>query len=57
MRSVKPEAKTSLGRFRCRWKDSVKIDLKETGMDVVTSIHLALDGGGGGGSRVNGSEL
>jgi hypothetical protein len=27
----KPEGKTPLGRPKCRWEDTVKIDLKEIG--------------------------
>jgi hypothetical protein len=28
---VKPEGKIQLGRPRCRWVDSIKIDLREIG--------------------------
>jgi hypothetical protein len=27
----KPEGKRPLGRFRCRWGDNIKMDLKEMG--------------------------
>jgi hypothetical protein len=27
----KPEVKTPLGRFRCRWEDNIRIDLTEIG--------------------------
>jgi hypothetical protein len=29
----KPEGKTPLGRSRCRWVDTIKIDLREIGWD------------------------
>jgi hypothetical protein len=31
----KPEGKRQLGRPRCRWIDSIKMDLLEIGLDVV----------------------
>jgi hypothetical protein len=31
----KPEGKRPLGRPRRRWVDNIKIDLRETGWDVV----------------------
>jgi hypothetical protein len=37
----KLERKGPLGRPRRRWKDNIKINLKELGLDVVNLIHLA----------------
>jgi hypothetical protein len=37
----KPGGKSPLGRPRCRWKDTVKMDLKKTGWQCVDWIHLA----------------
>jgi hypothetical protein len=34
---VKPEAKRSLGRPRCRWEDSVWMDLREIGWECMDS--------------------
>jgi hypothetical protein len=40
----KPEGKRPLGRPRCRWKNGVKRDLRETGWgEGVEWIHLAQD--------------
>jgi hypothetical protein len=39
----KREFKRKLGRPRRRWKDTVRIDLRETGWEVVVWIHLAQD--------------
>jgi hypothetical protein len=39
----KPEAKTPLGRPRCRWVDSIKVDLREIGWDGRDWIDLAQD--------------
>jgi hypothetical protein len=39
----KPEGKTPLGRPRCRWVDSIKIDLREIGWDGVDWIDMAQD--------------
>ena len=39
----KHEEKTSLGRHRHRWEDSIKMDLKETGYQAAEKIHLAPD--------------
>jgi hypothetical protein len=39
----KPERKRPLGRPRRRWKDNIKMDLLETGLNVVDWIHLAQD--------------
>jgi hypothetical protein len=38
-----PEGKRPLGRPRRRWDDNVKIDVNETGYEVVVWIHLAQD--------------
>jgi hypothetical protein len=37
----KPEGKRPLGRSRRRWMDNIKIDLLETGLNVVNWIGLA----------------
>jgi hypothetical protein len=39
----KPEGKRPLGRSRRRWMDNIKMDLLETGLNVVDSIGLAQD--------------
>jgi hypothetical protein len=39
----KPEGKRPLGRLRHRWMDNIKMDLLETGLNVVDWIHLAHD--------------
>jgi hypothetical protein len=39
----KPEGKRPLGRLRHRWKDNIKMDLRETGIDGVNWIQLAQD--------------
>jgi hypothetical protein len=39
----KSEGKRPFGRSRYRWKDDIKICLKEICCDVVDCIHLALD--------------
>jgi hypothetical protein len=39
----KPEGKRPLGRPRRRWRDSIKIDLLEIGLNVVDWIGLAQD--------------
>jgi hypothetical protein len=39
----KPEGKKALGRPRHRWKDIVKMDLGEIGLEGVDCIHLAQD--------------
>jgi hypothetical protein len=38
-----PAQKTPLGRPRCRWKDSIKMDLREISWGDVKWIHLAKD--------------
>jgi hypothetical protein len=40
----KPEGKRPHGRRRCRWVDSIKIDLREIGWDGMDWIDLAQDG-------------
>lgn len=37
-----------LGRPTCRWKDSIKMDLREIGLEDVNSISLTKDRAGGG---------
>jgi hypothetical protein len=39
----KPEGKRPLGRPRCRWVDSIIIDLREIGWDGVDWIEVAQD--------------
>jgi hypothetical protein len=39
----KPEGKRPLGRPRCRWIDNIKMDLLESGLNVVDWIGLAHD--------------
>ncbi|PNF39650.1 hypothetical protein B7P43_G05637 [Cryptotermes secundus] len=39
----KPEGKRPLGRSRRKWVDSIKMDLRETGWDVMAWIDLAQD--------------
>jgi hypothetical protein len=39
----KPEGRRPLGRPRCRWKDGVRIDLREIGLGGVDWIRLAQD--------------
>jgi hypothetical protein len=41
----RPEGRRPLGRHRHRWKDNIKLDLKEIMIDVVTWIQLAQNGG------------
>jgi hypothetical protein len=40
---VKSEGKRPLGRPRCRWVDTIKIDLREMGLDGMDWIDLAQD--------------
>jgi hypothetical protein len=37
----KPEVKRPFGRHRRRWKNSIRIDLRELGWEVVDWIHLS----------------
>jgi hypothetical protein len=39
----RPEDKRPLGRPRRRWEDNIKLDLRETGIDVAKWIQLAQD--------------
>jgi hypothetical protein len=39
----KPEGRRPLGRPRRRWKDNIKMDLKEVGWGVMDLIDLAED--------------
>jgi hypothetical protein len=39
----KPEGKRPLGRTRCRWKDNIKLNLAEVGLNGVDWIGLAQD--------------
>jgi hypothetical protein len=39
----KPEGKRPLGRNRCRWEDTTKMDLRESGFWAVDWIQLAQD--------------
>jgi hypothetical protein len=39
----RPEGRRPLGRPRSRWKDNIKIDLKEIGFGDVDWIHCAQD--------------
>jgi hypothetical protein len=39
----RPEGKRPLGRPRHRWKDNIKMDLRETGIDEVNWIRVAQD--------------
>jgi hypothetical protein len=39
----RPEGKRPLGRPRRKWKDNIKLDLRETGIDRANWIQLAQD--------------
>jgi hypothetical protein len=39
----KPEGKRPLGRPRRRWKDNIRMELREVGCEAVDLIHLAQD--------------
>jgi hypothetical protein len=39
----RPEGKRPLGRPKHRWEDNIKMDIRETGVDVVKWIQLAQD--------------
>jgi hypothetical protein len=36
----KPEGKKPLGKHRCRWKDNIKMNVRELGWGVTDWIHL-----------------
>jgi hypothetical protein len=40
-----PEGKRSLGRHKRRWKDNIRIDMREISWEGVDWIHLAQDRG------------
>jgi hypothetical protein len=37
----RPEGKRPLGRPRSRWEDNIKMDIRETGIDVANWVQLA----------------
>jgi hypothetical protein len=39
----RPEGKRPLGRRRRRWEDNIKVDIRETGIDLANWIQLAQD--------------
>jgi hypothetical protein len=39
----RPESKRPLGRSGRRWEDNIKMDLRETGIDVAIWVQLAQD--------------
>jgi hypothetical protein len=39
----RPESKRPLGRPRCGWRDNIKMDLREIGIDGANWIQLAQD--------------
>jgi hypothetical protein len=39
----RPAGKRPLGRFRRRWKDNIKLDLREIGIDEANWIRLTKD--------------
>jgi hypothetical protein len=39
----RPEGKRPLGRPRRRWEDNIKMDIRETGIDVANWIWLTQD--------------
>jgi hypothetical protein len=44
----KPEGKRPLGRHRCRWEDSIKMDIQEVGCGVWIGLRwLRIETGGG----------
>ena len=44
----KPEGKRTLGRFRHRWEDNIKMDLQEVGCGLRTGSSWLWIGTGGG---------
>jgi hypothetical protein len=41
--SGKPEGKKTIWKNRCRWKNNIRMDLREIWWEVVDWIHLAQD--------------
>jgi hypothetical protein len=39
----KPERKRPLRRFRCRWENYIRMDVREIGWEVVDWMHVAQD--------------
>jgi hypothetical protein len=39
----KPECKIPFGRPKRRWKDNIKMAMKETGREKIDGIHMAQD--------------
>ena len=39
----KPTGKRTLGRSRCRWEESIRMDLKERGINTSKWVDSALD--------------
>jgi hypothetical protein len=39
----KPEGKRLRGRFRHRWEDNIRMDLREVGREGVDWMHMAQD--------------
>jgi hypothetical protein len=39
----KPEGKRPRERTRCTWEDNIRLDLKETGWQIVDWIHVTQD--------------
>jgi hypothetical protein len=52
----KPEGKRPLGRIRRRWENNIKMDLRETGWDIMDWTHLGQDGRKMEGSCEHGNE-
>jgi len=44
---VKPEGKRSLGRYRRRWEDNIKMDLQELGWGSMNWVDRAQKSAGG----------
>jgi len=40
---VRPKGERPLGRPRCRWKDNIKLDIREIGINGANWIQLAQD--------------
>jgi hypothetical protein len=40
----KPEGKRPIVRPRPRWKNNIKVDLREIGLEVVDWVHVVQDG-------------